>query len=93
MGGVVGYGMSGLEGGGELHHYMIFVTLKKNSSSVQETIVSINLIKLTKKKYKYCTKVFTTKKEGFIYNRYFLQLFLTDGWFIKSARRSLIILS
>ena len=41
---------SGLEGGGEeeLHHYMIFVTLKENSSLVHETIVPINLIKLTK---------------------------------------------
>ena len=49
--------MSGLERGGEeeLHHYMIFVTLKESSSLVHETIVPIDLIKLTKSTNK-CSK-------------------------------------
>ena len=59
----------------ELHHYKIFVTLKGNISLVHETIVPINLITLTKNKYKYfkCLK----QKEGFIYYRYYLTRYQT----------------
>ena len=55
--------VSGLEGGGEekVHHYMIFVAF---ISLGHETIVPINLIKLTKTKTKHASV--QNKKEGVI---------------------------
>ena len=68
-----------------IRYYMIFVTLKENSS-----IVPINLIKLAKKNTN--TASDRNKKEGFIHNRYHLTTILKSGLIIKSARRVLIIL-
>ena len=57
-----------------------------------ETIVPINLIKLTKMKTKHASV--ENKKEGVIYNRYYFTapyIFPSSGWFRKKARRALIV--
>ena len=49
--------------------------------------------KANKNEFKYIASV-QNKKEGFIYNWYYLTIISYSwGWFIKSARRALIILS
>ena len=93
MGGWVGWGvLKGCEwierrGRRKVHHYILFVAL---SSLVHETIVLINLIKLTKMKTKHASV--QNKKEGFIHNILFyctLRLFPCWGSFKKRAWRAL----
>ena len=68
----------------ELHHYIIFVTLKENSSLVHETIVPINLRKRTKiiknkQTNKQILEVFKTKRNALFTIYIILQIFLTVG--------------
>ena len=83
------------EGGEEeLHHYMIFVTLKENSSLSMKQLYPINLIKLTK----ICIQilqVFKTKRMILFTIDIIFQLYISYSWgrFIKSARRALCMLS
>ena len=57
--------------------------LKGNSSLVHETIIPINLIKLTKNKYKYCN---CSKQKLRLHSRYYLTTIFTVGLIHKERK-------